>query len=59
MARICPDGVFGNDRTAFCHRYPCEMFGTSEDEATTGRARNRSIHRKFGRYHEEAGNDAG
>jgi hypothetical protein len=45
--------------TAFCHRYPCEMFGTSDDEATAGRVRNRSIHRKFARYHEEAGNDAG
>ena len=45
--------------TAFCHRYPCEMFGTSDDEATAGRARNRSIHRKFARHHEETGNDAG
>ena len=45
--------------TAFCHRYPCEMFGMSEDKAAPGRAGNRSIHRKFARYHEEAGNDAG
>jgi hypothetical protein len=45
--------------TAFCHRYPCEMFGMSVDEAAAGRSRNRSIHRKFARYHEEAGNDAG
>jgi hypothetical protein len=45
--------------TAFCHRYPCEMFGMSDDEAAAGRTRNRSIHRKFARYHEEAGNEAG
>jgi hypothetical protein len=45
--------------TSFCHRYPCEMFGASDNEATTSRVRNRSIHRKFARYHEEAGNDAG
>jgi hypothetical protein len=45
--------------TAFCHRYPCEMFGVSEGEAAAGRARNGSIHRKFARYHEEAGNEAG
>jgi len=45
--------------TSFCHRYPCEMFGTSDDETPTGRVRNRSIHRKFARYHEEAGNEAG
>ena len=44
--------------TAFCHRYPCDMFGMSEDEAAD-RARNRSIDRKFARYHEEAGNEAG
>jgi hypothetical protein len=44
--------------TAFCHRYPCDMFGVS-DEATAGPLRNRSIHRKFARYHEEAGNEAG
>jgi len=40
--------------TAFCHRYPCEMFGMSAHEASAGRARNRSIDRKFARYHEEA-----
>jgi hypothetical protein len=45
--------------TAFCHRYPCEMFGVTEDDVAAGRAGNRSIHRKFARYHEEAGNDAG
>jgi hypothetical protein len=45
--------------TSFCHRYPCEMFGASGDETTAGRARNRSIHRKFARYHEDAGNEAG
>jgi hypothetical protein len=45
--------------TGFCHRYPCEMFGMSDDDAAAGRARNRSIHRKFARYHEEAGNEAG
>jgi hypothetical protein len=45
--------------TSFCHRYPCEMFGTSNGEATGGRVRNRCIHRKFARYHEEAGNEAG
>ncbi len=45
--------------TAFCHRYPCEMFGTSDDQETGGRARNRSIDRKFARYHEDAGNEAG
>ena len=44
--------------TSFCHRYPCDMFGMS-DGATAGRARNRSIHRKFAHYHEEAGNEAG
>ncbi len=45
--------------TAFCHRYPCEMFSMSEDQAIAGRARNRSIARKFARYHEEASNEAG
>jgi hypothetical protein len=45
--------------TAFCHRYPCEMFGVSANEASAGRARNRSIDRAFARYHEEAGNEAG
>jgi hypothetical protein len=45
--------------TAFCHRYPCEMFGMSDDEVAVGRTRNRSIHRKFACYHEEAGNEAG
>ena len=45
--------------TSFCHRYPCEMFGVSDDETTDGRVRNRSIHRKFASYHEEAGNQAG
>jgi hypothetical protein len=46
--------------TAFCHRYPCDMFGAAEANAATApRAHNRSIHRKFARYHEEAGNDAG
>jgi hypothetical protein len=44
---------------SFCHRYPCEMFGASGAEATGGRVRNRSIDRKFARYHEEAGNEAG
>jgi hypothetical protein len=45
--------------TSFCHRYSCEMFGASDHEATAGRVRNRSIHPKFARYHEEAGNEAG
>lgn len=45
--------------TSFCHRYPCEMFGKSDDEPAPGRVRNRSIHRKFASYHEEAGNEAG
>jgi hypothetical protein len=46
--------------TAFCHRYPCDVFGAAEANAATApRAHNRSIHRKFARYHEEAGNDAG
>jgi hypothetical protein len=46
--------------TAFCHRYPCDMFGRTKRKAMAGRgANNRSIHRKFARYHEEAGNDAG
>jgi len=46
--------------TAFCHRYPCEMFGMTKRNAMAGRgANNRSIHRKFARYHEDAGNDAG
>jgi|SRR5690242_1190934 len=45
--------------TSFCHRYPCDMFGIDEDGAAGGRPRNRSIHRKFARYHEEAGNEAG
>jgi hypothetical protein len=45
--------------TSFCHRYPCEMFATGDDEATGSHVRNRSIHGKFARYHEEAGNEAG
>jgi len=45
--------------TSFCHRYPCEMFGMSVNEASAGRDRNRSIDRKFARYHEQAGNEAG
>ncbi|HTE76521.1 MAG TPA: hypothetical protein VK653_07235 [Xanthobacteraceae bacterium] len=46
--------------TAFCHRYPCDMFGRTKRKATAGHgANNRSIHRRFARYHEEAGNDAG
>jgi hypothetical protein len=45
--------------TAFCHRYSCEMFGMSANEASVGRIRNRSIDCKFARYHEEAGNEAG
>jgi len=45
--------------TAFCHRYPCEMFGVSAHDASAGRSRNRSIDRKFARHHEEAGNEAG
>jgi hypothetical protein len=45
--------------TAFCHRYPCEMFGMSVNEASAGRVLNRVIDRKFARYHEEAGNEAG
>jgi hypothetical protein len=46
--------------TAFCHRYPCDMFGRTEDkDVTNSRVHNRSIHPRFARYHEEAGNDAG
>jgi hypothetical protein len=46
--------------TAFYHRYPCDMFGVAgHSEPTNSRAQNRSIARKFARYHEEAGNDAG
>ena len=45
--------------TSFCHRYPCEMFGMSASEASTTRDRNRSIDRKFARYHEQGGNEAG
>ena len=46
--------------TAFCHRYPCDMFGMTEDQETkSSRTSNRSIDRKFARYHEDAGNDAG
>jgi hypothetical protein len=45
--------------TAFCHRYPCDMFGVTERELANGRGHNRGIDRKFARYHEEAGNDAG
>jgi hypothetical protein len=45
--------------TSFCHRYPCEMFGMSANEANAGRDRKRSIDRKFARYHEQAGNEAG
>jgi hypothetical protein len=36
------------------------MFGMAgHSEPTNSRAQNRSIARKFARYHEEAGNDAG
>jgi hypothetical protein len=45
--------------TAFCHRYPCDMFGMAEDKETRGRTHYRSIHPKFARYHEQAGNEAG
>lgn len=45
--------------STFCHRYPCDMFGMAERELTNGRVHNRSIDRKFARYHEGAGNDAG
>lgn len=45
--------------TCFCHRYPCDMFGVNADDAAAGRLRNRGIDRKFARYHEEAGNEAG
>jgi len=46
--------------TAFCHRYPCDMFGVAgHGEQTNTRAQNHSIDRMFARYHEEAGNDAG
>jgi hypothetical protein len=46
--------------TAFCHRYPCDMFGTTKRKEAVGRGLdNRRIHRKFARYHEEAGNEAG
>ena len=45
--------------TAFCHRYPCDMFGVEEDGRSSDHLRNRSIDRKFARYHEEAGNEAG
>lgn len=46
--------------TAFCHRYPCDMFGMTKRKEAAGLGLNaRSIHRKFARYHEEAGNEAG
>ena len=45
--------------TSFCHRYPCDMFGVNADNAGAGRLRNRGIDRKFARYQEEAGNEAG
>ncbi len=45
--------------TCFCHRYPCDMFGVNADDPAASRARNRGIDRKFARYHEEAGNEAG
>ncbi|MGE5365854.1 MAG: hypothetical protein ACM3PO_01065 [Betaproteobacteria bacterium] len=46
--------------TAFCHRYPCDMFGmTKRKEAGGLGLDNRRIHPKFARYHEEAGNEAG
>ena len=46
--------------TAFCHRYPCDMFGIAgHSEPTNSRVQNRSIERKFARDHEEAGNHAG
>jgi hypothetical protein len=35
------------------------MFGVTKREPTNGRAHKRGIDRKFARYHEEAGNDAG
>jgi hypothetical protein len=45
--------------TAFCHRYPCEMFGMTEHKEAANIVQSCSIHRRFARYHEEAGNDAG
>lgn len=45
--------------TAFCHRYPCEMFGATPTGGSIGRARDRRIDLKFANYHEEAGNDSG
>ena len=46
--------------TAFCHRYPCDMFGMTKRKEATGRgSKNRRIHGRFARYHEEAGNEAG
>jgi hypothetical protein len=45
--------------TTFCHRYPCEMFGSNVNEASAGRTRNRSIDRKFARHHEQAGTRPG
>jgi len=45
--------------TAFCHRYPCDMFGVSTSDASISRAHNRGIAPKFANYHEDAGNDAG
>jgi hypothetical protein len=46
--------------TAFCHRYPCDMFGMTKRKEAAGRGlENRGIHPKFARYHEEAGNEAG
>jgi hypothetical protein len=46
--------------TAFCHRYPCDMFGMTKRKEAAGRGLdNRRIHPKFARYHEEAGNEAG
>jgi hypothetical protein len=46
--------------TAFCHRYPCDMFGMTKRKEAAGRGLdNRRIHPKLARYHEEAGNEAG
>jgi hypothetical protein len=46
--------------TTFCHRYPCDMFGKGmREDSKAARTNNRSIHRRFGRYHEEGGNEAG
>ncbi len=49
--RVTYSDEFGTDGwTDFCHRYPCAMM----EDGIGGR-----IHRKYARYHELGGNNAG